>query len=618
MTQINASQSWTESFDSHTQDQNFYEAIWHASDADYPIIVIGDFGTGSDGCRYLRYKEQVDEYTWIEAAGGVPADQIERLANGASRGAFRRQGEHHAAPDPATDQAAHRLMAAREYCAAGLSPIPIGKQSKSPPAGFGWRAFQRRRPTDDELRAWVSRFPGLGVVCGKVSGHRSADGEAVDALEVLDLESIAPLNEFRQHVDEAAPGLFDRLPRPKTPTDGRHIYYRCEIVEGNQKLAQRAEEIADADLPRTDDGALDKKAIQKIGLREKGGRYFKIRTLIETRGEGGQVLSPLCLPGTHPSGGVYELINGDLRDIPTITAVEREILLNAARACNEFIEPAKAKGTREAEREKIEGLKPGADYNARSDAFEKSRALLEEYGWTLFRPDSLGELWSRPGVTDHCSARLFSDGALYVFSTNASPFDAGETYSPFAIYTELKHGTGNYSAAAMERRNNEMSDLSNVIANGFINTYRDFGKRVHDLSEELSEQEFWTKPYPYGNSVGHLALHIIGNLNYYIGARIAQTGYARDRDREFNESDPPPKKEVLRQLDEVVELVVKTLEAQTSDSWGTEYSAVGWEALNDRFTAFHRCAAHFQYHTGHMIYLVYEHRRLKTNQSRSQ
>jgi hypothetical protein len=170
----------------------------------------------------------------------------------------------------------------------------------------------------------------------------------------------------------------------------------------------------------------------------------------------------------------------------------------------------------------------------------------------------------------------------------------------------------------MERGNNEMSDLSNVIANGFINTYRDFGKRVHDLSEELSEQEFWTKPYPYGNSVGHLALHIIGNLNYYIGARIAQTGYARDRDREFNESAPPPKKEVLRQLDEVVELVVKTLEAQTSDSWGTEYSAVGWEALNDRFTAFHRCAAHFQYHTGHMIYLVYEHRRLKTNQSRSQ
>lgn len=152
-----------------------------------------------------------------------------------------------------------------------------------------------------------------------------------------------------------------------------------------------------------------------------------------------------------------------------------------------------------------------------------------------------------------------------------------------------------------------MSDLSNIIANGFVQTYRDFGKRVHDLSEKLSEQEFWTKPYPYGNSVGHLTLHIIGNLNYYVGTQIARTGYKRDRDREFNESDPPLKEEVLRQLDEVVELVVKTLEAQTADSWGLEYSAIGWGALNDRFSVFHRCAAHFQLHIGQMIYIANEH-----------
>jgi hypothetical protein len=161
---------------------------------------------------------------------------------------------------------------------------------------------------------------------------------------------------------------------------------------------------------------------------------------------------------------------------------------------------------------------------------------------------------------------------------------------------------------------NEMSDLSNLIANGFTDTYRDFGKRVHDLSEGLSEKQFWTKPYPYGNSVGHLALHIIGNLNYYIGTQIAGTGYVRDRDREFNESAPPPKEEVLRQLDEVVELVAKTIEAQTADSWEAEYSAVGWPIVNNRFAVFHRCAAHFQFHIGHMVYLVYEHSRQKKGQ----
>jgi len=97
--------------------------------------------------------------------------------------------------------------------------------------------------------------------------------------------------------------------------------------------------------------------------------------------------------------------------------------------------------------EKAAGLKPGQDYNARSDVFEKSRALLEQHNWSLFRADDLGELWSRPGVTDHCSARLFSDGLFYVFSSNAPPFAAGETYTPFAVRAELKHG-GDYSAAA--------------------------------------------------------------------------------------------------------------------------------------------------------------------------
>jgi uncharacterized protein (DUF927 family) len=349
-----------------------------------------------------------------------------------------------AQPANASDE---RLALAREHRDSGLSLAPIGPRTKWPP--IKWETYQKRQPTDAELRTWVEKYPGLGIVGGKVSGHRGEDGEAMDALEILDIEAIAKdlIKLFCELVEKAAPRLLERLPRVKTPTEGCHIYYRCETVEGNQKLAQRAEEVTIDDLPHKDGGALNSEAVKKLGIRRIGDRYFKIRTLIETRGEGGQVLSPLCLPGTHPNGGVYVLTNGDLRNIPTITTKERDILLNAARACNEFVEPTKAKGAREAEREKIEGLQPGADYNSRSDVFEKSCALLEEYGWTLFRRDGLGELWSRPGVDDHCSGRLFNNGALYVFSTNASPFDAGETYSPFAIYSELKHG-GKYSASA--------------------------------------------------------------------------------------------------------------------------------------------------------------------------
>ena len=70
-----------------------------------------------------------------------------------------------------------------------------------------------------------------------------------------------------------------------------------------------------------------------------------------------------------------------------------------------------------------------------------------------------------------------------------------------------------------------MSNLSTTIATGFVNQYTDFGVRVHRLAEDLSEEQFWTKPHSYGNSFGNLVLHITGNLNYYVGAQIAQTGY---------------------------------------------------------------------------------------------
>jgi len=151
-----------------------------------------------------------------------------------------------------------------------------------------------------------------------------------------------------------------------------------------------------------------------------------------------------------------------------------------------------------------------------------------------------------------------------------------------------------------------MDDLSNTIANGLSYAYQDYARRVHMLAEQLSEEQFWRKPYSYGNSFGHLALHLIGNLNYYIGTQIAKTGYVREREREFTERNPPPKQEVLRQLDKAVELVVKTLAAQTAETWSQEYEAVGAETSKDRFSIFLRCASHFNHHLGQMIYLAKE------------
>jgi hypothetical protein len=149
-----------------------------------------------------------------------------------------------------------------------------------------------------------------------------------------------------------------------------------------------------------------------------------------------------------------------------------------------------------------------------------------------------------------------------------------------------------------------MNDISATIAAGFIHSFEDFGRRLRALAGPLSEEQFWSKPYAYGNSFGNLTLHLTGNLNYYIGAQIANSGYVREREREFSETGS--KEEVLRALNEAIELVVATLQAQGRDDWPREYQAVGVDDVKDRFSIYLRCAVHFHHHLGQMLYLVQE------------
>ena len=151
-----------------------------------------------------------------------------------------------------------------------------------------------------------------------------------------------------------------------------------------------------------------------------------------------------------------------------------------------------------------------------------------------------------------------------------------------------------------------MSSLSTTIATGFINHYTDFGLRVHRLADDLSEEQFWIKPHSYGNSFGNLVLHITGNLSYYVGAQIAQTGYVRQRDLEFTQIHAGQKQEVLSKLDETINMVVASLKNQTDGDWEKAFNAVGADDVSDRFGIYLRCAAHFHHHIGQMIYLVKE------------
>lgn len=143
--------------------------------------------------------------------------------------------------------------------------------------------------------------------------------------------------------------------------------------------------------------------------------------------------------------------------------------------------------------------------------------------------------------------------------------------------------------------------LSKVLADRYFANLA----RVRELAAPLTEKQFWTKPFPYGNSFGHLVLHLTGNLNYYIGAQIAKTGYVRDRAREFTEPNPPSKEEALKGLDHSVAMVIQTIRVQSAEDWSKPYSGVGTNCSN-RLDMTVQCAAHIQHHIGQMIYLGYE------------
>src|SRR6202142_289516 len=124
-----------------------------------------------------------------------------------------------------------------------------------------------------------------------------------------------------------------------------------------------------------------------------------------------------------------------------------------------------------------------------------------------------------------------------------------------------------------------MESLPAAIASGLDERYGALASRVREMAAPLTEEQSWAQPFPFGNSFGHLVLHLTGNLNYYIGAQIAGTGYVRDRPLEFSQARRPSKAEVLAKFDQAIEMVASTISKQSAEDWSREYDAVGTDAF---------------------------------------
>lgn len=290
----------------------------------------------------------------------------------------------------------------------GLQPILVkltpGKAKKPL---YKWQDLTKRLQAAGEFK---NRFTGaldktnkigIALICGKVSGN----------LEVIDIDNKNGnaediFNDWNDIKDVKEILTKYTLPIEKTLSGGVHIWYKCDKIEGNLKLARQNK-----------------------------------NTVAETRGEGGYCL---C----DPSNG-YELLNGDLLDIPRITTDERETLLTCLRSFTDFYDFRPYKNNKI---QNADGLRPGDIFNTLPTTQNEIKNLLTSSDYTYSHSDPKGDFYTRPGKDKGVSC-CYNGQTLYNWSSNDPYLPQNEkAYNSFQIFTFIKYN-GDFTAAAKELAN---------------------------------------------------------------------------------------------------------------------------------------------------------------------
>ncbi|QQT24771.1 DUF1572 family protein [Sphingobacterium spiritivorum] len=134
---------------------------------------------------------------------------------------------------------------------------------------------------------------------------------------------------------------------------------------------------------------------------------------------------------------------------------------------------------------------------------------------------------------------------------------------------------------------------------------RDLQKLRIEILLYKHEENLWIIDKGIANSAGNLCLHLIGNLNTYIGAEIGKTGYIRHRELEFSLRDIP-RTELIRHLDDTIKTVHDALNTLSESDLHSEYPLVVFEQKTSVMYFLVHLTTHLAYHLGQINY----HRRL--------
>ena len=145
-----------------------------------------------------------------------------------------------------------------------------------------------------------------------------------------------------------------------------------------------------------------------------------------------------------------------------------------------------------------------------------------------------------------------------------------------------------------------------MITDTLQNLYeRDLSKLKEEIGLYANEVDLWKTDGEITNSAGNLTLHLIGNLRHFFGAGLGDTGYVRDREKEFSDGGVSLE-ELLAGIDQAAADVRSTLEKLTAEDLAKTYPIeVFGHPMTTEYFLIH-LATHLNYHLGQINY----HRRL--------
>jgi uncharacterized damage-inducible protein DinB len=134
---------------------------------------------------------------------------------------------------------------------------------------------------------------------------------------------------------------------------------------------------------------------------------------------------------------------------------------------------------------------------------------------------------------------------------------------------------------------------------------RDLNKLIVEINLYKDENSLWIIKEGIGNSAGNLCLHLIGNLNHFIGAALGNSGYVREREKEFSLKDIP-RKELVSNIEKTIAVVKESLSKLAAADFEKDFPIeIFGKPQKTDFILIH-LTTHLTYHLGQINY----HRRL--------